>query len=261
MTRASARTTRAMALDKNSPIDHSTRLDDAIDDGATPATGETTALGFDLPPKTSGGGTEESATTAAKGLAVRIGERLVNTVSAFRPFQRATPGTIESARLTRVAVSKPAARHASTANWFVPWDSPMHGRHHDENSKGSMAPPSMTPSIFEDANVLLEANRDLTARSLGSNSKTRAYEPLKIQHGRVHKRQERSKASRYHKRTVPLREGETRRCSKCGLQGDSSHHWRRSYDELSPLFGSDLCDKCGKSESRMLLKRRRGMIA
>lgn len=250
-----------MTLDKNSPSEQATLFYDAVDDGATPATGETTSLGFELPPKTSAGGTAESATTAAKGLAVRIGERLMNSVSAFRPFQRATPGTTESARLARAEVSKPAARHASAVNWFVPWDSPTLGRHHDENSKGPVAPPSMTPSIFEDANVLLEANRDLTARSLSANSNARARKPLKMQRGRVHTKQERARCSKYHKRIGPLREGETRHCAKCGLQGDKSHHWRRSYDEASPLFGSDLCDKCGKSESRMLSKRKTKMVA
>lgn len=56
---------------------------------------------------------------------------------------------------------------------------------------------------------------------------------------------------------TPADKYRVRACAQCDRKGDAlAIHWRRGHDPSSALFGKDLCDKCGKAESRRLVKER-----
>lgn len=207
------------------------------------------------------GTTDSATTTAPRGLAMRsIGRILRQGVSAFRPFARVTPkvaGSEKGGRFAAAAVSKPKlpvqTRSTSAHNFLGVFESP----HRDENAHGPRAGPSTADKREIEANAFVEVNLDDNARRVATRQiKT----PLNnVTKGRVSKtRRAVNDSSKRRKRSVPLREGETRTCAKCGVRGGSKIHWRHSYDENSDFaLGADLCDKCGKQQSRMLQARKK----
>jgi len=61
----------------------------------------------------------------------------------------------------------------------------------------------------------------------------------------------------YHKRNMSVSKyGLNRKCVACNVVGGTEVHWRRSYDTLKSYYGEDLCDRCGKAESRRLAKEK-----
>ena len=274
------RETRARAAGASFPRATMTKARDAKetkgDDGRSPSEAHTlfyspyydvpSDLGFPPAPRSTAGTAHSAAPSSTRGFSLK--KMYHSAISAFKPFKRSrSPERAGNGTETGKTLRRPKARrafnanakNATTSSWFWVFDSPKSDpaapdpAANDENESGAVV---NDMSIEEGAHVLGEINRDLSAnaRETTTRSTTAPKNVLKVRKT-ILKKPLAPAASKYHRRTDPLKNGQVRKCSKCAIEGDNSIHWRRSYDSKSPFFGADLCDRCGKAESRALAKR------
>ena len=218
-------------------------------------------LGFPPAPRSTAGTGHSAAPSSTRGFSLK--KMYHSAISAFKPFKRSrSPERAGKGTETGKTLRRPKARRAVNANaknatssWFWVFDSPKSDPPaNDENESGAVV---NDMSIEEGANVLGEINRDFSANARETTTRL-TTQPKNALHVRKTIRKKppvAPAASKYHRRrTEPLKNGQVRKCSRCAVEGDNSIHWRRSYDSKSPFFGSDLCDRCGKAESRALAK-------
>lgn len=188
-----------------------------------------------------------------------------STLAGLTPFVDATP-MLPSPPGMMVDHSKaPNAKPAS--QWFFAWDSPREASgqenlntvnvHRFVELKDATTQSMKSPAAGADLYLLSAlAERNHNLRVSRPNLKKKQPKP-KQQPKKQPKKQNtrRPQHKTYHKRNVNDCD---RECVTCGVTGGAEIHWRRSYDEKRPdTYGADLCDKCGKAESRMLAKRRK----
>ena len=190
-----------------------------------------------------------------------------STLTGLTPFLDATP-LLPSPPDVMVGHSK-APNGKPASQWFFAWDSPREASGQEnvntmnrfielkDAATQSMKSPAAGGDLYL-LSALAERNHNLCVSRPNLKKKQPKQQPKPKQQSKKQRntRRPQNKKAQYHKRNANDCD---RQCVTCGVTGGAEIHWRRSYDEKRlDTYGADLCDKCGKAESRMLARRRTG---